>query len=124
MGNFGGAGFPMSLKRRKGSGNTYTLPNVKAYENSLYKETAYGYESHKRYLGLTLGDLVSTIVLGTLFLLFIGSIIFVWRKNITLSVFSCIGIGEGIPSLSSVGVEPRTQRISRIDIEMSVTKRT
>lgn len=119
----------MSLKEQMDSGSGYAVPDTKAYENSLYKETAYGYEAHRRYLGLSLGNLVSVVVLTVLFLLLVGVIVVVWQKNVVVNVCPCFDLDEQLsPPPSSLTLHGKTTpRVgidvaSKVNIEMSSIK--
>lgn len=131
MGTIGGRGLPMSLKRQAGPGSGYTVPDIKVYESSLYKETPYVHGSYKRYLGLSLGDFISTVVLSVLFVLFVGLIVVVWRRNVTINVFPCLDCGRRPSSFSSASTDPHrkttlkanTVATSKIGCEIPLNKR-
>lgn len=122
MGNIGGQGLPMSLKSRSDLEGGYTIPDVETYETNLYKEVSYEYEPRTLYLGMTLSNLVSVVVLSILFLSFIGSIVLVWRKNVTVKTLSCFCSDRQLSSVPSVGPRHRTQTTPNVNLEMSVTK--
>lgn len=119
MNIIGGRGLTMSLKSRTDPDIEYTVPNTRAYEDNLYKEAPYIYDSYKRYLGLTLGNLVSVIVFSILFLLFIGTIVVVWKKNISFNAFTCIAHGIRPQTRMSIRTTAHQETKSKNDIEMT-----
>lgn len=115
-----GRGVPMLLKKQIGVGSGYTIPDAKTYENNMYKEVPYEYKPRRRYLGMTLGDLVSTIVLSALFCVFVVLVVFVRRRYVHLNVFSRNATDERSPRFPALSVKPDRKMTPAVNLEMSV----